>query len=68
MAIQAGLPNTMINRYSVIYTLLRIGFAVAYAQIEDKSLSYIRTAFWWSSNIACFRLFWFAGKALNKTF
>lgn len=67
LAVQAGLPNTMINRYAVIYTLVRIGFGVAYAQIEDNNLSFIRTALWWSSNIVCFRLFWFAGKALNKT-
>lgn len=67
LAIQARLPNAMINRYGLVYTLVRIGYAIAYAQTEDETLSLIRGAFWWISNITCFRLIWFAGKALNET-
>lgn len=61
----AGLPAQLINKYALIYTLVRIAYAVAYARITDKTASYLRSVLWWSGNFTCFRLFWFAGKAIN---
>lgn len=65
MATVAKLDPGMVNRYAIFYTAVRIAYAVAYAQIEDKNASYARSVLWWAGNITCVRLFWFAGKSIN---
>lgn len=65
MATQAGVENSVVNRYGLVYTAVRIAYALAYYKIEDHQASYIRSVLWWAGNITCIRLLWFAGKALN---
>ncbi|KAF1990083.1 hypothetical protein K402DRAFT_349176 [Aulographum hederae CBS 113979] len=61
----AGLEPAVVNRYAVVYTVIRTVYAVLYARVEKKVLSYLRSVCWWVGNITCFRLIWFAGKALE---
>lgn len=66
LATQAGLPAEQINKYALVYTLARIGFAAAYVYIESWELSWLRTIFWWTGNIACIRLCYKAATGLNS--
>lgn len=64
-AVLAGLDQGMVNKYGLVYTLVRAAYLLAYAQIEEKRASYVRSVLWWAGNVTVIRLFWFAGKALN---
>ena len=64
-ATQAGLDAGLVNRYSLVYTVIRAAYALAYYYIEDHQKSFARSLLWWAGNVTCIRLFWFAGKAIN---
>lgn len=62
----AGVSNERINFACTIYTAARIAFAVLYLTVEkSRGLSLVRSLAWWTGNIACMRLFWAAGQAIN---
>lgn len=67
MAVQAGLPAEMVNKYALIYTLVRIAYTAVYVTNTTRQASGVRSVLWWAGNVACIRLLWFAGKAFNMT-
>jgi hypothetical protein len=54
-----------INRICLSYILSRIGYGAAYYYIETHPMAYIRSTFWWASNLTCFYAFWQGGKMIN---
>jgi hypothetical protein len=54
-----------INRICLSYILSRIGYGAAYYYIETHPTAYIRSTFWWASNLTCFYAFWQGGKMIN---
>ncbi|THW56833.1 hypothetical protein D6D25_03115 [Aureobasidium pullulans] len=65
-AMIAKLDGGVVNRYATIYTLVRAAYFWVYRQNTTRQAAGFRSVLWWASNIVCIRLFWFAGKALNK--
>jgi uncharacterized MAPEG superfamily protein len=65
MALHAGVPNGTVNGLCLTFTLVRIGYAVAYIVTDNAKLSYIRSLFWWAGNFTCFTLLGLAGKRLS---
>ncbi|THY17099.1 hypothetical protein D6D01_07563 [Aureobasidium pullulans] len=65
-AMIAKLDGGVVNRYATIYTLVRAAYFWVYRQNTTRQAAGLRSVLWWASNIVCIRLFWFAGKALNK--
>ena len=61
----AGVDNGTVNRYGLVFTAIRIAYFLAYVNITTKNASYTRSVLWWAGNVTCFRLVWFAGKALQ---
>jgi MAPEG family len=55
-ALHAGVPNGTVNGLCLTFTLVRIGYAMAYIVTENAKLSYIRSVFWWAGNFTCFAL------------
>lgn len=49
----ARLPASTVNLVGAVYTLARVGFAVAYVLVERQRWSWVRTGFWWVSNVCC---------------
>ncbi|KAH8697901.1 hypothetical protein BGW36DRAFT_379638 [Talaromyces proteolyticus] len=60
----AKVDTATINLIGVWYSLSRIAYGLAYYYIEDKSLSYVRSACWWSGNWSCIMGIWWAGRNL----
>ncbi|KAF2774575.1 hypothetical protein EJ03DRAFT_8833 [Teratosphaeria nubilosa] len=63
----AGLPVVSINRSGSFYVLARIAYGAVYILVDTPRLSQLRGITWWISNVACLRLFWLGGKAINGT-
>ncbi|KAH9812171.1 putative membrane- eicosanoid glutathione metabolism protein [Teratosphaeria destructans] len=63
----AGLPIVSINRCGLVYVLARIAYGAVYIFVDTPRLSHLRGIAWWISNVACLRLFWLGGKAINGT-
>lgn len=66
IAVVAGVPNHVVNRQCLLYTVSSVAYGAAYVLIDSTPLSLLRTLAWYGGGLACFRLFWAAGKALNK--
>ena len=61
----AGLEEGMVNKYGLLYSVVRVLYIWIYANNTTRQAAGIRSVLWWAGNITCIRLFWFAGKALN---
>lgn len=66
-ATAAGVDASTINYRCAIYTVARIGYAVAYLTIETYKLSGLRTLFWYVGTLTCLNLLWSTGTILNST-
>ncbi|KAJ5186727.1 hypothetical protein N7449_011491 [Penicillium cf. viridicatum] len=53
VSLYAGLPNETLNAVGVWYSVSRVAYHLFYVKIETHSLSFLRSAAWWSSNISC---------------
>ena len=53
VSLYAGLPNETINTIGVWYSVSRVAYHLFYVKIETHSLSFLRSAAWWSGNISC---------------
>ncbi|KAJ5589569.1 hypothetical protein N7537_012247 [Penicillium hordei] len=53
VSLYAGLPNETINTVGVWYSVSRVAYHLFYLKIETHSLSFLRSAAWWSGNISC---------------
>lgn len=62
----AGVEQGVVNRAGLVYTVVRGLYLVAYAEIEEQRLSYVRSALWWVGNVTVLRLVWAAGRAWDK--
>lgn len=60
-----GLSTVSINGTALVYTVARLVYATVYVFVDRPAWSQMRGIAWWMSNIACLRLFWLGGKALN---
>lgn len=61
----AGLENSVINRSALVYTVVRVVYAINYVVVEREAWSRLRGLMWWTGNVVCCRLFWLGGKAIN---
>lgn len=66
MAVSAHVDNATVNKYALIYTVVRAAYTASYYYLTTKSASRIRSVLWWAGNITCIRLLWFAGQSLNS--
>ncbi|KAJ6190062.1 hypothetical protein N7519_000083 [Penicillium mononematosum] len=53
VSLYAGLPNETINTVGVWYSISRVAYHLLYCNVESHSLSFLRSAAWWSGNISC---------------
>ena len=61
----AGLPRSVSNRMALMYAVARVVYVVVYVTAETEKWSQLRGVCWWIGNVACMRLFWLGGKAIN---
>ncbi|KAH8599066.1 hypothetical protein B0O99DRAFT_34660 [Bisporella sp. PMI_857] len=52
------------NGLMALYTVARLGYAVAYVAIESDSTSRVRGYLFWTGNVACMGMLWLAGRKL----
>ena len=65
MAVQGGVDTQTINKYGLIYTIIRAVYTLVYYHNTTPTAARTRSVLFWASNITCIRLLWFAGKAFN---
>ncbi|KAI2694952.1 hypothetical protein CBS147332_9501 [Penicillium roqueforti] len=53
VSLYAGLPNETINTVGAWYSVSRVAYHLFYCNIESYSLSFLRSAAWWSGNSSC---------------
>lgn len=66
-ATAAGIDASTINYRCALYTVARIGYAVAYLTTESYKLSAVRTLFWYVGTLTCLTLLWSTGAVLNAS-
>ncbi|RMZ75877.1 hypothetical protein DV737_g5100, partial [Chaetothyriales sp. CBS 132003] len=67
LAAAAGVPNEVVNKACLVYTLLSLSYGAAYLLITNPLLSYSRSVLWWAGSATCFYLLSQAGKKLNAS-
>jgi uncharacterized MAPEG superfamily protein len=66
LAVAAGVPNRIVNAQCALYSAASVGYGFAYVLIDRNPWSLARTICWWTGCWACGKLFWEAGRALNR--
>lgn len=66
LAVATGVPRSIVNSQCLLYSVSSVAYGACYVLIETTPLSLLRTLSWYGGCWACFRLFWEAGKMLNK--
>ncbi|RMZ87973.1 hypothetical protein DV736_g4793, partial [Chaetothyriales sp. CBS 134916] len=67
LAASTGVPNEVVNKACLVYTLLSLSYGAVYLLITNPALSYLRSVLWWGGNATCFYLLSQAGKKLNSS-
>lgn len=62
----AGVEPGYVNCVGVVYTVLRVVYAVVYVWVEHPVWCYSRGVIWWAANGACLWLLSRAGTKLNE--
>jgi uncharacterized MAPEG superfamily protein len=65
LALHAKVETGTVNGLMALYTVARLGYAVAYVTIESDTISQIRGVIWWVGNLCCLSMMWMAGKKLQ---
>lgn len=60
----AGVETGKLNGLMALYTVARLGYAVAYVMIEGDVTSQVRGLLWWTGNICCLTMMGMAGRRL----
>lgn len=61
----ANLPNTLINKLCLVYTVARLAHAWFYVNTNSHAISYVRSLAWWTGNFVNFVALYKAGSKLN---
>ena len=65
LGLHAGVDTGKMNGLMALYTVARLGYAVAYITIEGDVTSQVRGLLWWTGNICCLTMMGLAGRKLS---
>jgi len=66
LGLHAGVGRGVMNGLMALYTVARLGYAVAYICIGGDVTSQIRGVLWWTGNVCCLTMMGLAGRKLNE--